>query len=108
MAFKAPFSLVFLDGRDKNNRALPRLHELGVSSQPGRRLIIEGLVVADYCEGPLANRDPAPHGGDLWVFGKDIRGEPYYLKLQIGHTNRSAICVSFHPAEYELRFPFKH
>ncbi len=78
-----------------------------MSPNEGRKAVIEGLVAVDYCEGPIENWSPAPHGGDLWVFGKHIKGEPYYIKMQIGHTNKSAICVSFHPAEHKLLFPFK-
>ncbi|RZK31695.1 MAG: hypothetical protein EOO61_17725 [Hymenobacter sp.] len=113
MAIKRPFSLVFKDGqsehdsRNKNRRALPHLEELGISPDAGRRSIIESLVATDYCEGPVANYDPHPNPGDLWVFGKYIKGEPYYIKMQMGHLNRSCICVSFHPPSSPLRFPFQ-
>ena len=115
MALKAPFSLVFRDGnvenkndsRLKNREALPHLLELGVTAQAGRREIIEKLVVTDYCEGPITNYHPLPNEGNLWVFGKYIKGEPYYIKLQMGHHNRTAMCESFHPAKDELRFPFQ-
>ena len=107
MALKAPLSLVFRDGRPKNMAALPRLLELGVSAHLGRRNIIEKLVATDYCEGPIINYNPLPNEGNLWVFGKYIKGDPYYIKLQLGQHNRTAMCESFHPAEDELRFPFQ-
>lgn len=109
---KSSFPIYFRDGsephdsRCKNTEALPRLDELGVSAQAGRRAIIESLVFTDYSEGPITNTDPHPNPGDLWVFGKYIKGELYYIKLQMGHLNKSCICVSFHPTS-SLRFPFQ-
>lgn len=94
------------DSRYKNTEALPRLAELGVSAQAGRRAVIYSLIVTDYSEGPLANNEPHPNPGDLWVFGKYIKGELYYIKLQMGYLNKSCICVSFHPTA-SIRFPFQ-
>ena len=45
--------------------------------------------------------------GDLWVFGKDVKGQEVYIKICYGQPNRSTICVSFHIAEYPMNYPYK-
>lgn len=69
------------------------------------REAILGLSVADYCAGPLHDRD-AP--GNLWVFGKVIQGKEVYIKLKlakVGPVKRVRI-VSFHFPEEPLSHPY--
>ncbi len=42
--------------------------------------------------------------GDLLVFGDQLRGVTIYIKL-VDH-DRHVECVSFHPAEHPLDFPY--
>lgn len=94
------FDVVYI-GRDKNAQAL-----LDVELVPAARTkILENLEVEDYCEGPL---EETFHGaGNMWVFGKEVSGNEIYIKIAMGQPNNSVICISFHPAEHPLGYPFK-
>lgn len=88
-------------GREKNTQAL-----LDMEMVPAARTkILENLEAEDYCEGPLGE---TMHGtGNMWVFGKEILGNEIYIKVAMGQQNNSVICISFHPAEHPLDYPFK-
>jgi len=78
--------------------------KLGFNYNDVRDAILE-LSVADYCEGPLQDRDMP---GDLWVFGKVIGGGEIYIKLKLasfGNLKKLRI-VSFHPAKESLCYPY--
>jgi len=78
--------------------------ELGYTFADVREAIL-GLSVADYCSGPLRDRDMP---GNLWVFGKVIQGKEVYIKLKlakVGPMKRVRI-VSFHFAEEPLSYPY--
>ena len=45
--------------------------------------------------------------GDMWVFGKDVKGQEVYIKISLGQENRQTICISFHISEYKMKYPFK-
>ena len=70
------------------------------------KLEILSLSVVNYSSGPVLDRD---RPGDLWVFGKEINGHEIYIKLKIATINDKKIakCISFHEAEFPLRYPFK-
>ena len=44
----------------------------------------------------------------MWVFGKDVKGQDVYIKISIGINNASAICISFHIAEHDIKYKFIH
>jgi len=94
------FDVVYI-GRDKNAQAL-----LDVELVPAARTkILENLEAEDYCEGPL---EETFHGaGKMWVFGKEVSGIEIYIKVAMGQHNNRVICISFHPAEHPLGYPFK-
>lgn len=70
-----------------------------------RREIIETLRVGDYSEGPLDDR---LYGmASMWVFGKMYKNVEIYIKISMGMPGSQVICISFHPAEYPIRYPFK-
>lgn len=71
------FGLLFRDDRGKNQKALEEL-EIVPSY---RRVIIENLTVEDYVEGPVV--DTLNNLGEMWVFGKDIKGREVYIKIMI-------------------------
>lgn len=87
--------------RVKNRNSLI---ELGLTERQ-RDNVILSLSVEDYCSGP--EKDEFKRG-DYWVFGKAIDGVEVYIKLQIvsDRHDEHAICLSFHRAEWSLKFPF--
>jgi len=96
------FDIIFVDARQKNTNALLLLD----LPPAGRREIIESIVAADYSEGPLDDR---LYGiASLWVFGKIHKQEEIYIKISMGMTNAGVICISFHPAERPMNYPYKN
>lgn len=71
-----------------------------------REDLLLGLSVADYCEGPLDDRD---FPGELWVFGKVIEGKEIYIKLKLAGSQSSRLVrvISFHQARESLYYPYK-
>ena len=95
------FGIIYRDDRGKNQKALEEL-EIVPSY---RRVIIENLVVEDYVQGPVV--DELNKLGEMWVFGKDVKGREVYIKIMIGGVGCQTICISFHIAEHPLVYPFK-
>ena len=95
------FGIRFLNERQKNEDALRILN----ISPLQREAIVKNLHVQDYIEGPVI--DVLNDQGEMWVFGKDIRGREIYIKISLGYENGQTICISFHIAEYPLIYPFK-
>ena len=95
------FDILFLDEREKNRKALAELE----ISNLDRVAIIKTITVNDYSEGPIKNM--LNRFGDLWVFGKDVKGQEVYIKICYGAPNMSTICVSFHVAEFPMKYPYK-
>lgn len=95
------FDIVFRDGRPKNAQTLLDLEITPLI----RRQIIESLETVDYSEGPLDDR---LHGiNSMWVFGRTHKDIEIYIKISMGMPGSRVICISFHPAEYPIRYPFK-
>ena len=86
---------------DKNERTL---FALDITSRY-RKDVIRNLEVRDYSQGPLA--DELYHGTEMWVFGKDVKGQEVYIKISMGVPEKHTICISFHIAERPMRYPFK-
>ena len=95
------FDILFFDEREKNRKALAELDITNVD----RVAIIKTITVEDYSEGPIKNM--LNRFGDLWVFGKDVKGQEVYIKICYGVPNMSTICVSFHVAEFPMKYPYK-
>lgn len=93
--------IFFLDDRQKNMEALVQLN----IPRGKRTEIIRSLEVKDYSEGPII--DAINLLGEMWVFGKDVNGTEVYIKISLGGNNRNVICISFHPAEHPMRYPYK-
>ena len=96
------FDILFLDDRGKNNSTLALLE----ISPLARRKILEGLKVEDYSEGPLAESEYGDRA-EMWVFGKELKRQEIYIKITMGFPGAAVICISFHIAEYPMRYPFK-
>ncbi|MCK9414912.1 MAG: toxin [Prolixibacteraceae bacterium] len=95
------FQIIFWDDRGKNAQTL-----LDLEISPGKRKeIIEKITIEDYSQGPLEEQmsGMAP----MWIFGKSVKETEVYIKISMGRENSQTICISFHPAEYNMNYPFK-
>lgn len=96
------FEIIFLDDRGKNQQTLLDLEITPIK----RKEIIQNLEIEDYSEGPLPEK---MHGIlPMWVFGKTINENEIYIKISMGRENSQAICISFHIAEYPMKYPLKN
>lgn len=86
--------------RDKN---IETLSELEYDIEDVKNSVLS-LSSTDYSEGPT--KDNAIKG-DLWVFGKIIKGREVYIKLKILGDNKykQVAVLSFHFSEKRLRYP---
>ena len=95
------FGIRFRDDRPKNRETLLQLEITHLQ----REMIVKNLQTQDYVEGPdvdILNKE-----GEMWVFGKDVKGREVYIKITLGYENGQTICISFHLAESPLQYPFK-
>lgn len=95
------FGIRFRDDREKNKEALLELEITPMQ----REVIVKSLMPQDYVEGPVI--DVLNETGEMWVFGKDVKGREVYIKITLGYENGQTICISFHIAEHPLTYPFK-
>lgn len=95
------WGLLFRSDRGKNAQTLLDLELTIVQVKE----IVRGLEVEDFVEGPIP--DTLNLGAPLWVFGKYIKSLEIYIKITLGRPNAEAICISFHRAEYPMKFPFR-
>lgn len=96
------FRIIFRDDRGKNLQTL-----LDLEITPTQREdIIKQLEVEDYIDGP--SDDTLNNIAPLWVFGKKVKNKDVYIKISMGRPNTSVICISFHIAERQLKYKFKH
>ena len=96
------FDIVFRDDRGKNLQTLATL-EINTTI---RKQVIMNIEPEDYVEGPIV--DTLNKMGEMWVFGKDVKGHEVYIKITMGLPNSSTICISFHIAEHKMNYRFKN
>ncbi len=96
------YDIIYEDDRPKNVQTLATL-ELKPFERDD---IIKNLSVKDYSEGPKPEEF---FGGDseMYVFGKLVKNQEIYIKITLGKSNSSVICISFHIAEHPMDYPFK-
>ena len=94
------FGIIYRDDRGKNTQTLVDLE----ITPKYRDTVIINLEVQDYSEGPIV--DTLYQCGEMWVFGKDVKGQEVYIKITLG-KGASALCISFHIAEHPMNYPFK-
>lgn len=95
------WDVVFRDERGKNAQTL-----IDLELRPAdRKAVLEKLETKDYSEGPL--EDKMYKGADMWVFGKSVKKKEMYIKITMGVTGSSVICISFHPAAHKMNYPLK-
>ena len=95
------FGILFRDDRPKNRETLEKLDITPLQ----RELIVKNLSVQYYVEGPLI--DELNKIREMWVFGKDVKGQEVYIKISLGYEHGQTICISFHLAEHPMLYPFK-
>ena len=95
------YGILYRDDRGKNQKTLEEL-EIVPSY---RKVIIESLEVEDYVQGPVV--DQLNRLGEMWVFGKDCRGQEIYIKISMGSPGSKTICISFHIAEHPMKYAFR-
>ena len=90
--------------REKNLQALMDM-EMRVKK---REALIMGLKPMHYYRGPRS--DEVQEGFEFWEFGREVEiGEKnwmVYIKLSIRFENMPVVCMSFHPAERDMIFPY--
>ena len=96
------FDIVFRDDRGTNLQTLATLEIAPIY----RKQVILNIDPEDYSEGPIV--DTLNKMGEMWVFGKDVKGHEVYIKITLGFPNNSTICISFHLAEHPMNYPFKN
>lgn len=96
------FDIVFRDDRGKNIQTLALLE----ITPTYRKDVILNINTEDYSEGPIV--DTLNMMGEMWVFGKDVKGHEVYIKITLGLPGSSTICISFHLAEHKMKYPFKN
>lgn len=90
--------VVFEDEDPKDRYTLFKL-EL---SQTQREEYVKRLIYKEYSEGPIEDK---VHGCEYWVFGKYIKSELIYIKINKGKHAKPVIVISFHFAERRMNFP---
>lgn len=80
------------------------LRHLGLTKRNLEEILLS-LSIVNYSSGPEADRD---RGGNIWVFGKMIKGEEIYIKIKVGDIKGTKIakCISFHISVHPLRYSF--
>ena len=96
------FDIIFRDDRGKNLQTLATLEITPIY----RKQVVLSIEPEDYVEGPIV--DTLNKMGEMWVFGKNVKGQEVYIKITLGQPNSSTICISFHIAEHPLNHPFKN
>ena len=65
---------------------------------------LKELKVEEYSETKIDTDDVNPP--TLFVFGKDINRKLIYVKLKVRDQQKQVVCVSFHYARVEMKFPY--
>ena len=95
------FDIIYRDDRGKNLQTLATLE----IAPTYRKQVILTIEPEDYSEGPVV--DTLNKMGEMWVFGKNVKGQEVYIKITLGLPNSSTICISFHIADHPMNYPFK-
>ena len=88
--------------RDKNLQALA---DLDITAQQRLEYILK-LTFEDYYAGPKPDT-LHPNLPDYFEFGLMVKGVDVYIKISKGLENKPADCMSFHEAEFPMKYPLK-
>lgn len=97
---KQIWGVLFL-GRKKNFNTLALLELRPIE----RERVLDSLCAEDYSQGPVP--EDWYGGKEMWIFGKQVKGHEIYIKITLGAAGTNTICISFHVAEYPMKYPFK-
>ncbi len=66
---------------------------------------IYNLKPDNYSTGPEPDYGKP---GNVWIFGKNIRGREVYIKLKVtaADIGKIAKCISFHIADRRIKYPY--
>jgi len=92
---------IYFPGRMKNIKSRSE-REITIDQL---RDTLRNIEVSNYHKGPIKNMDDSAE--PIWIFGADINGTEYYIKLTLGIENNMVGCISFHEAENTLNYPHK-
>ena len=90
----------------EHHKNIQALRDLGINARLRDELILS-VAMDDYSSGPKPDEY---HPGYYWVFGKNLDNVEIYIKLKIvslNNGNEKAVCLSFHPSEHPLKYPFR-
>ena len=101
---------IIIEARPENRQGL---FDLRLDKNPAERIdYITKLKPFHACQQLKSDSEQeAAHGRYLWVFGMLVgkagkKQRPAYVKIQLGHTVADPVCISFHAAQFPLRFLF--
>ncbi len=80
------FGIIYRDDRGKNTQTLIDLE----ITPKYRDSVIINIEVEDYSEGPVI--DTLNQCGEMWVFGKDVKGRKFTSRL---HWGRDQVHYAF-------------
>lgn len=88
--------------REKNREALT---EFGLDAAFVREFV-QVLSVGNYSYTDVDIDFP---GDEVWVFGGNVMNVSFYIKIKLENVEGVSIvkCLSFHPEERPLTFPYK-
>lgn len=92
---------VFFKDRDKNIQGLLDLDIKAIQ----REDCLFNLKVEDYYRGPKMDAYD-PHSPEFWEFGITIKKIQVFIKISLWKYKK-VLCISFHPAEHKMKFPYK-
>lgn len=88
--------------RDKNLQALA---DLDITAKQRLEYILK-LTIENYYAGPKPDTFN-PNRPDYFEFGMSVKGIDVYIKISKGLENKPADCMSFHEAEFPMKYPHK-
>ena len=88
--------------RDKNLQALA---DLDITANQRLEYIVK-LTFENYYAGPQTDTFNT-NLPDYFEFGISVKGVDVYIKISKGLENKPADCMSFHEAEFPMKYPLK-
>ncbi len=79
--------------------------ELGIDNNDIKEYL-KGLTLHNYIE--TCDDEKNLKSKEYYIFGLEIKNKEIYIKIKIqSYDKRIVLCMSFHYAEYKLKFPYK-
>lgn len=84
---------------------LDDIARFGISISDVKNAIFQ-LTYKNYVLGP--EKDLGNKGYNVWVFGVDIGGNEFYIKLSDDFRGNEARCISFHKADSTCNYQYRN